>query len=603
MIAILLVSALIAHRERVRQAEENMIYNATDMAWQVSEVIHEAQATRLSLRDYIANRLTRDDLIVQIELLWSRLGIVRTNWLEETDPLIDAIDTFEALLVEYEHALYDAPTITKTDAEFLAERFGEHAKDVRRTWIAQVVSQRENRLTKLTFEYRREARRLEALIASCMAALFLFLLFEIHRATRAQRLERQLRDQAQAASRAKSDFLANMSHEIRTPMNGVIGMAQELSNTRLDRDQRELLDVLTSSGELLLSIINQVLDFSKIEFGRLDLEQVPFDLARTVKSVLALHRTAAERKGIALSLTLPAEAEGRYLGDPTRLSQVLSNLVSNAIKFTETGSVRVEIALPRVLDGLPDNTATIELEVTVADTGIGMDAQALGRIFEAFSQADSSTTRRFGGTGLGLAISRQICERMGGSIEAESTPGQGSVFRFRLRLERSTEVSSASPPSTTATQTPNPARKPGLHVLVAEDNKTNRLVIKRMLSRLGCHTTLAENGRIAFSLWRNQRFDVVLTDIQMPEMDGVELTQHIRAAEAAEARVRVPIYGVSANVMAHQVAQYLEADMDGTVGKPVSHTELSAVMAAVANQAPAHTVPETAAPTVTGVGA
>ena len=377
------------------------------------------------------------------------------------------------------------------------------------------------------------------------------------------------RDEAEAANRAKSAFLATMSHEIRTPLNGVLGMAQAMAADELPPAQLERLAIIRQSGEALLAILNDVLDLAKIEAGKLELEEVEFDLGPLVQGVHAGFRDLAGRKGVALALD-PGNAWGVYRGDPTRLRQILGNLLSNALKFTEAGEVRVEAGW----DGA-------ELTLRVCDTGVGVPADRLELLFERFAQADASTTRRFGGTGLGLAICRQLAEGMGGSIGVASVVGEGSTFTVRLPLPRLGEASAPAnaQPAAAAVETLT------LRVLAAEDNEVNRLVLKTLLNQIGVDPVMVDNGVAAVEAWDAQSWDLILMDIQMPVMDGLAATNLIRKREAAEGRRRTPIIALTANAMAHQVTEYRAAGMDAHVSKPIEAKALFEALQAVVGAA------------------
>jgi signal transduction histidine kinase/ActR/RegA family two-component response regulator len=359
---------------------------------------------------------------------------------------------------------------------------------------------------------------------------------------------------AESANAAKSTFLATMSHEIRTPLNGVLGMAQAMAGDRLSGVQRERLSVIHQSGESLLAILNDVLDLSKIEAGRLELEAIEFDLAEVVRGAYSAFTALANKKGLSFAVDID-EARGRYVGDPTRVRQILYNLISNALKFTESGEVRVTAAR---VDGM--------LELAVADTGVGIAPASLAKLFAKFEQMDSSTTRRFGGTGLGLAICRDLAQLMGGEMGVESRLGVGSRFVFRAPI---TFLGEERKPAEYAP--PPPAERPQLplRVLAAEDNAVNQLVLKTLLHQLGVEPVVVESGVEALQAWEQDYWDVVLMDIQMPDMDGITATQAIRKRERETGRPRTPIVALSANAMAHQVEQYMAAGMDGHVAKPL----------------------------------
>jgi PAS domain S-box-containing protein len=365
---------------------------------------------------------------------------------------------------------------------------------------------------------------------------------------------------AEAANTAKSAFLATMSHEIRTPLNGVLGMAQAMANDELSPVQKDRLDVIRQSGEALLAILNDVLDLSKIEAGKLDLEEIAFDLGDLVHGAQAAFTSLANKKGLSFALDV-GQAEGVYLGDPTRVRQILYNLISNALKFTATGEVRVSAAYR---EGA--------LRLAVADTGIGMTPEALSHLFNAFVQADATTTRRFGGTGLGLAISRQLAELMGGAIEVESAPGRGTTFEVSLPLRRTPARIVESPHADGPVVISSDLQQ--IRLLAAEDNPTNQLVLKTLLHQVGIQPVLVANGLQAVEAWEAGDFDVILMDVQMPELDGPGATEIIRRKEASSGRPRTPIIGLTANAMSHQVEQYLAVGMDSVVTKPIDITKL-----------------------------
>ena len=367
------------------------------------------------------------------------------------------------------------------------------------------------------------------------------------------------RDQAEAANRAKSTFLATMSHEIRTPLNGVLGMAQAMAVDELSCGQRERLDVIRQSGEMLLAILNDILDLSKIEAGMLELEETDFDLEPLIVSALQTFRPIAQSKGLALSLEVEAEAKGVYRGDPLRVRQILHNLTSNAMKFTNAGSVNVRVAL--VDEG-------VRFEVT--DTGIGMSADQIERLFDKFVQADSSTTRRFGGTGLGLSICRELCKAMGGQISATSDVGLGSRFTVCLPLTSVRFPSSQLASLACATEEDAPAWR----ILAAEDNAVNQLVLKTLLGQAGMDVVIVSNGVEAVAAWEDGDWDVILMDVQMPVMDGVEAARQIRGLEAQSGRPATPIVALNANAMRHQTDSYLAAGMNAFVAKPIEVAQL-----------------------------
>jgi len=378
---------------------------------------------------------------------------------------------------------------------------------------------------------------------------------------RAERAAVEARDAAEAANRSKSEFLANMSHEIRTPLNGVLGMTQVIEQDELSETQRERVRVVRESGTALLAILNDVLDLSKIQAGKLELSPAPFDMAELAPVVAAAFEGSAASKDIALDLEIDESATGVWVGDVLRLRQVLSNLLSNGLKFTAQGRVVLSVRRERS-----------KMRFSISDTGIGIDADKVPQLFEKFAQEDASTTRRYGGTGLGLSICRELVELMGGTIEVESEKGVGSTFSVLLPLKRGKAKALPAPRAAPEGQRISSDR--AIRILAAEDNLTNQLVLRSLLAPLGVELTIAGNGRAAVESFRSGDFDIVLMDIQMPDMNGVEATQIIRDLEKAEGRSRTPVLALSANVMTHQISEYEAAGMDGCIAKPIEVSKL-----------------------------
>jgi signal transduction histidine kinase/ActR/RegA family two-component response regulator len=369
----------------------------------------------------------------------------------------------------------------------------------------------------------------------------------------------EARDAANAANIAKSQFLANMSHEIRTPLNGVLAMAEVMDRSELSGVQRERLSVVRQSGEQLLAVLNDVLDLSKIEAGKLELVDQDFDIERVAGSVLDGFSALAAEKGLAFDVEVAPEARGAWRGDADRLRQIVANLVSNAVKFTAKGEVAARF----------EAADAGGLRLSVTDTGIGIPQDKILTLFEKFTQADSSTTRQYGGTGLGLAICRELAQLMGGQVSVLSDEGRGSTFIVELPFTRGSDLAALEAPA------PAPDVQSGsVRVLAAEDNLVNQKVLKAIVEPMDVELTLVGDGRAAVDAWRTGAFDVILMDIQMPVMDGITAAKAIRSAEQADRRARTPILALTANALVHQVEEYLAAGMDGHVAKPIEISKL-----------------------------
>ncbi len=370
----------------------------------------------------------------------------------------------------------------------------------------------------------------------------------------------QARDEAEAANRAKSTFLANMSHELRTPLNGVTGLADALGRTSLTDEQREMVGIIETSARTLETLLSDLLDFSGLESGKIEINAEPFDLMGSVRACAAPYAQLAQNKGLSFEVQVADDAHGQWMGDANRIRQVLLHLLSNAVKFTTEGGVRLAVA-----------AHPTGLKFTVSDTGIGFDEATKARLFQRFEQADGSITRQYGGAGMGLALSQALAEAMDAKLDAQAAPGHGATFSFTLDCPRLTDDSGTDELTEADDSRP-------LRILVAEDHPTNRKVVEIMLSAFGVDLSFAENGQEAVDAYRLSRFDLVFMDMQMPVMDGLTAIRAIRDLESSEARPRTPIYTLTANAMPEHAVASAQAGSDGHVTKPVTSETLLGVL-------------------------
>uniref|UniRef100_UPI0035AE52EA ATP-binding protein n=1 Tax=Zoogloea sp. TaxID=49181 RepID=UPI0035AE52EA len=527
--------SLLAASKSVRRIPEGILVRATDIGAQkraedeLAQMASRLRATLEATADGILV-LDRDGRVVNMNRRLARLWHLPEALLARHDDaallehLIEAVETPEVL-----HRLLTGQGLTET---------------------FDIIPLRDGRMFELS---SRPARHDEEVIGR------VFCVTDVTERHHAEQALISARDTATAASRAKSDFLAMMSHEIRTPMNGIIGMAQLLEMAPHSAEQKDYISTIQKSGEALLGIINDILDYSKIEARKMTLEQVGFDLRQLVSDVERLFRPKAQEKALEFKVVVADSAPRVVIGDPTRLRQVLMNLVGNAFKFTAAGRIGIHVT------ATPGEAGRTRLRFTVSDSGIGIAPEKCRNIFTPFEQADMSTTRRYGGTGLGLAICRMLCDLMDGEIGVDSEEGNGSRFWFVVSLTSATAEDNPVP------EAPRAILRRSTRILVVEDNTINRLVLGRMLERFGAHDLVyAENGEEALERCAEAAYELIFMDARLPKLDGIAATRTLRAAGN-----RAYIIGVSADAMSDERQAALDAGMDDYVVKPVAREALA----------------------------
>lgn len=585
---VFLTAATALFHQVVQRAGEVSAGAQEDVLWTANQLDREALrvTAALELLTIHPSPEVLEDLHERFEVLYSRVILTRRGQLSQAyraDPLLWAqldriearIEIMDALLVDLDQSDRAAVSAVLAEAVGIQELSRRFALDVLQFRMTARLSDREQAVELLS-----RLGGLIALMVIAMGLTFALLYRSIREEKRArqsvERLAGELRfalTRAESASRAKSEFLATMSHEIRTPMNGILGMTELLLETGLSEAQRTRALTIRHSADALLVILNDVLDIAKLESGAFELDNARFELRPLVEAVVTLLASGTRSDEVQLHMSVDPEVEGAYLGDAGRLRQVLLNLVSNAVKFTPRGSVKVHV---RAAGGIRDRARRLCFEVI--DTGIGIPEEARPKLFNTFVQADASMSRRYGGTGLGLAICRRIVEHMNGRIGFDSEVAKGSRFWFEVRLPLADSVAR---PASSAGKMPEVAAQkaaPGapLYILVAEDNPINQRVVTGLLERLGHRVEVVEDGVRAVERVAAGDHDLVLMDVQMPELDGLAATRRIRALTGA--RARIPIIGVTANAMDSDRQECMEAGMDGFLPKPVRQDALHAVL-------------------------
>ncbi len=584
-----LVAALVNHRAALLDRQADYGHAIIEHAWSLSELQIETKNLVSQLYGYADGTVSDAEVQLAFDILWSRIGALGFAERIDVDGLVPLKADYMALLVQADATVYGDTPMTTEQARALVPGLDELSARTRRLWSNEFNQNRARFLGELGGSVRSATGDFDLLIGLVALAGLAYLALELALADRARQRESNLLAAANSASELKSSFLANMSHEVRTPLNGVIGATELLRATRLDADQTELVETVSVSAEHLLGIVNQVLDLTKIEAGRMELEDGEVAPAAMAREVVAMFAKAAADKGVGLRAVVDDSLPDRVQGDPLRMRQILANLVSNAVKFTERGEVTLQAAMAGGRDG------EACLCFTVRDTGIGIDPAALRRVMDPFVQSDASHSRRFGGTGLGLTISRQLVQMMGGTLHVESAQGKGTAVSARIPVR-----TAANAPQRRVADTVAEAVLPAaesrvvfpLRVLAAEDNATNLMLLKRMIGPSVAELCVAPDGRAAVDRWRKGGIDLIFMDIQMPVMGGVEATALIRAEERERALDPLPIYSLSANALPHQLVSYMGAGMTGHLSKPFRKAELLDV---IARHAPAEPEPMRAA--------
>lgn len=565
-----LLISMVAHRASLHEVEHQVVFSISVTMWKVSELVFEAQRFTTALADRLSGQAGLADVQTRFDVLWSRIDVVEALEFQETPLIADPLSDMIAWRARWDAELFgDTPL---TDAQVIAMRqsLAPLIVALRSGWVAEFDTAHFGTWAQATSTTQAGIARQEWMIAGLLALIIAYLAAEVYFASVATRRERALRDAADRANRSKSDFIANVSHEIRTPLNGIINMAAHLSDHPLTREQRDCLAVIEDAGDLLLSTINDVLDLSKIEAGQFVIETSVFDPMRGLRLARDLYRDAARDKGLILDLELPQGPLPKLEGDERRVRQVVHNLVSNAVKFTKTGRVAIRAWY--------DTDTQPGFHIHISDTGPGIPAEAQARVFEPFAQEVDRLQRGTSGKGLGLPITRALCDAMRGTVALDSTAGQGARFMIFLPLNR-VEVTLSDRRARTASDTG--AAHLGLRVLITDDNATNRFVLRKLLDKHGVEIHEAASGREALELLAETRVDVVLMDIQMPGLDGMETTVRLIEAEALAARTPPPVIGVTANVLPEQVAQYKDIGMVAVLAKPVAKPLLLNTISAV----------------------
>lgn len=566
---------------RLSSVEEQIRYEVKESPlWGAVQLEVELMRFLLSVDLYSRGSIDRETLDLRLDVLWSRLNLYQEGdehrHIEKLPEHAKTIADFRRSLEQAEARLANFRPGDSVVASEIIRQLATYAPKLTAFSLAVLDVARMRQLeTREAHRTLRESLQL-FIVGAAVSGLGLvaLLVYQVSRARALLAEAQAARREAQQASLAKSQFLAMMSHEIRTPLNGVLGALDLLSERKLEAESDQLLWVARQSGETLMHILNDLLDFSKIEAGRLTLEAVPVNLGEIVTSVARATRMEASAKGIAVTVIVDERLPKRVIGDPVRLRQMLMNFTSNAVKFSDGGEITIAC---RVCDGG-------KVEISVCDQGIGIAPERHKDVFRDFVQMETWITRQYGGTGLGLAITKRLAEIMGGEVGFETEVGKGSRFWFRVPLQ----AAARDPALQLARESPDAILLPDgepPRILVVEDNRTNRLIVVAMLEKLGCSVEVAASGAEAVQRASTEDFDLVLMDISMPEMDGIETTRRIRRLRSA---AELPIVALTATVLESDPRTYAEAGLNGVITKPVRRSSLKhEVEAALAGRAAA----------------
>ncbi|MCP4258889.1 MAG: response regulator [Planctomycetes bacterium] len=584
--------AYVSETRRVEVATQNAL-DLSSLTWKVNETIFETHRLELALHRYMAGDLSLDTLRMRVDILWSRIDVIDTVQSEASVNLQNMIETYRAFLSELDTTIIRTESPPTTVVAPLQEQLAALVSAFRKIWIVEFLQQHRSIVQASAYQSSQDALFQNRVVVVALAFLVIYLLVECLNYVLSANKERGLRQEANLQNEAKSIFVAKVSHEIRTPLNGVLGMAQLLSETSLTEAQRKMVGVILTSGELLQNTINDILDMSKIASADFEIISEPFDVAQLGQQLLVLHEHTARNKNLTLKVIVDPNLPKHAVGDAMRISQVLNNLISNALKFTETGYVTVSLRVD-----LTSATGAMRLVASVQDSGPGLSETDVARVFEPFYQAGGSVEALQRGTGLGLSISSALCRAMGGTLSVVSTVGRGSCFTasFELKAIIQDEPSCMMVEDVwgkallhriadmRAAQQEHGLDSDKLSILIVDDGEVNRRVLRAFATPLCSVIDEAKSGEEAVSKAEESYYDVIFMDINMPGIGGLAATAAIRENVKKRDAPTSAVIAVTANVMTHQLKQYLECGLDHTISKPVRKADLTALLSYVRSE-------------------